>query len=53
MDDIALDDIALTSGPCGPAPPEPTNVLPPPLIPGDTQTTPPMLGNTDHALYYS
>ncbi|XP_036976139.1 enteropeptidase isoform X2 [Acanthopagrus latus] len=35
MDDIALDDIALTSGPCGPAPPEPTNVLPPPLIPAD------------------
>lgn len=36
--DIALDDIALTSGPCGPDPPEPTNVPPPttaPPIPGD------------------
>ncbi|XP_034091403.1 LOW QUALITY PROTEIN: enteropeptidase [Gymnodraco acuticeps] len=27
--DIALDDIALTADPCGPAPPEPTNVPPP------------------------
>nr|XP_046266540.1 enteropeptidase [Scatophagus argus] len=27
--DIALDDITLTSGSCGPAPPEPTNVPPP------------------------
>ncbi|KAL7390351.1 hypothetical protein ABVT39_019428 [Epinephelus coioides] len=27
--DIALDDITLTSEPCGPAPPEPTNVPPP------------------------
>ncbi|KAG8008353.1 Macrophage colony-stimulating factor 1 receptor 2, partial [Nibea albiflora] len=36
--DIALDDIKLTSGVCGPAPPEPTNVpLPttPPPIPAD------------------
>ncbi|XP_035846915.1 enteropeptidase [Sander lucioperca] len=33
--DIALDDITLTSDPCGPAPPEPTNVPPP--------TTPPPL----------
>ncbi|TKS83453.1 Enteropeptidase [Collichthys lucidus] len=36
--DIALDDIKLTSGACGPAPPEPTNVpLPttPPPIPAD------------------
>ncbi|XP_068186952.1 enteropeptidase isoform X2 [Antennarius striatus] len=33
--DIALDDIALTSDPCGPAPPDPTNVplptTPPPM----------------------
>ncbi|XP_073334998.1 enteropeptidase [Pagrus major] len=34
-DDIALDDITLTSGPCGPAPPEPTNVPPPIIIPVD------------------
>ncbi|KAK5858081.1 hypothetical protein PBY51_002252 [Eleginops maclovinus] len=27
--DIALDDIKLTSDPCGPSPPEPTNVPPP------------------------
>lgn len=27
--DIALDDIALIAGACGPAPPEPTNVPPP------------------------
>uniref|UniRef100_A0A3P9N790 Uncharacterized protein n=1 Tax=Poecilia reticulata TaxID=8081 RepID=A0A3P9N790_POERE len=27
--DIALDDITLTPEPCGPAPPEPTNVTPP------------------------
>ncbi|XP_030010157.1 enteropeptidase [Sphaeramia orbicularis] len=36
--DIALDDISLTSGACGPAPPDPTNVpLPtmPPPIPAD------------------
>ncbi|XP_030218367.1 enteropeptidase isoform X1 [Gadus morhua] len=36
--DIALDDIILTSGPCGEAPPEPTNVPPPttpPVIPAD------------------
>ncbi|XP_047463409.1 enteropeptidase [Mugil cephalus] len=36
--DIALDDITLTSDPCGPAPPEPTHVLPPtttPPIPPD------------------
>ncbi|XP_067463265.1 enteropeptidase [Thunnus thynnus] len=36
--DIALDDITLTSAPCGPAPPEPTNVPPPttmPPIPAD------------------
>ncbi|XP_049447903.1 enteropeptidase [Epinephelus fuscoguttatus] len=36
--DIALDDITLTSEPCGPAPPEPTNVPPPttmPPIPAD------------------
>uniref|UniRef100_A0A672FYF8 Transmembrane serine protease 15 n=1 Tax=Salarias fasciatus TaxID=181472 RepID=A0A672FYF8_SALFA len=33
--DIALDDIAMTSGPCGPAPPDPTNVPPP-------TTTPPL-----------
>ncbi|XP_028450431.1 enteropeptidase [Perca flavescens] len=36
--DIALDDITLTSDPCGPAPPEPTNVPPPttpPPIPAD------------------
>uniref|UniRef100_A0A671TS48 Transmembrane serine protease 15 n=1 Tax=Sparus aurata TaxID=8175 RepID=A0A671TS48_SPAAU len=35
MDEIALDDITLTSGPCGPAPPEPTNVPPPTIIPAD------------------
>ncbi|KAK7924991.1 hypothetical protein WMY93_007301 [Mugilogobius chulae] len=29
LNDIALDDITLTSSPCGPAPPEPTNVPPP------------------------
>ncbi|XP_072315776.1 enteropeptidase [Eucyclogobius newberryi] len=29
LNDIALDDITLTSLPCGPAPPEPTNVPPP------------------------
>lgn len=39
MDEIALDDITLTSGPCGPAPPEPTNVPPPTIIPGNSQTT--------------
>ncbi|KAK5621203.1 hypothetical protein CRENBAI_012139 [Crenichthys baileyi] len=36
--DIALDDITLTSDPCGHAPPEPTNVPPPttmPPIPAD------------------
>ncbi|CAF97271.1 unnamed protein product, partial [Tetraodon nigroviridis] len=36
--DIALDDITLTSGPCGPDPPQPTNVPPPttaPPIPAD------------------
>ncbi|XP_029283462.1 enteropeptidase-like, partial [Cottoperca gobio] len=36
--DIALDDIKLTSNPCGPEPPEPTNVPPPattPPIPAD------------------
>ncbi|KAM4546607.1 enteropeptidase-like [Fundulus diaphanus] len=36
--DVALDDILLTAGPCGPAPPEPTNVPPPttmPPIPAD------------------
>ncbi|XP_070773322.1 enteropeptidase [Enoplosus armatus] len=33
--DIALDNITLTSDACGPAPPEPTNVLPP-------TTTPPL-----------
>uniref|UniRef100_A0A3Q1IFD7 Transmembrane serine protease 15 n=1 Tax=Anabas testudineus TaxID=64144 RepID=A0A3Q1IFD7_ANATE len=33
MNDIALDDIALTSGPCGPTPPEPTNVPPPTTTP--------------------
>uniref|UniRef100_A0A3B4YFH9 Transmembrane serine protease 15 n=1 Tax=Seriola lalandi dorsalis TaxID=1841481 RepID=A0A3B4YFH9_SERLL len=36
--DIALDDITLTAAPCGPAPPEPTNVPPPtttPPIPAD------------------
>uniref|UniRef100_A0AAQ4QC14 Transmembrane serine protease 15 n=1 Tax=Gasterosteus aculeatus aculeatus TaxID=481459 RepID=A0AAQ4QC14_GASAC len=36
--DIALDDITLTSDPCGPSPPEPTNVPPPttaPPIPAD------------------
>lgn len=41
MNDIALDDIALTSGPCGPTPPEPTNVPPPtttPPIPSESQT---------------
>lgn len=31
--DIALDDIRLTSGPCGPAPPDPTQVPPPPTTP--------------------
>ncbi|KAM9348480.1 enteropeptidase [Symphorus nematophorus] len=31
--DIALDDITLTSEPCGPAPPEPTNVPPAPTTP--------------------
>ncbi|XP_034406266.1 enteropeptidase [Cyclopterus lumpus] len=31
--DIALDDITLTSDPCGPAPPEPTNVPPPTTTP--------------------
>ncbi|XP_029030439.1 enteropeptidase isoform X3 [Betta splendens] len=38
LNDIALDDIALTSGPCGPSPSTPTNVPPPattPPIPGD------------------
>uniref|UniRef100_A0A3Q3IQH3 Transmembrane serine protease 15 n=1 Tax=Monopterus albus TaxID=43700 RepID=A0A3Q3IQH3_MONAL len=30
---IALDDITLTSDPCGPAPPEPTIVPPPPTMP--------------------
>uniref|UniRef100_A0A3B3V4R9 Transmembrane serine protease 15 n=1 Tax=Poecilia latipinna TaxID=48699 RepID=A0A3B3V4R9_9TELE len=30
--DIALDDITLTPEPCGPAPPEPTNVPPPTTI---------------------
>ncbi|CAJ1063159.1 enteropeptidase-like%2C partial [Xyrichtys novacula] len=38
MNDIALDDITLTMGLCGPAPPEPTNVPPPttrPPIPTD------------------
>ncbi|KAJ0061870.1 hypothetical protein NL108_013393, partial [Boleophthalmus pectinirostris] len=29
LNDIALDDITFTSQPCGPAPPEPTNVPPP------------------------
>ncbi|XP_026038512.1 enteropeptidase [Astatotilapia calliptera] len=29
LNDIALDDITLTSDACGPAPPEPTNVPPP------------------------
>uniref|UniRef100_A0A3B4AZ75 Transmembrane serine protease 15 n=1 Tax=Periophthalmus magnuspinnatus TaxID=409849 RepID=A0A3B4AZ75_9GOBI len=29
LNDIALDDITFTSLPCGPAPPEPTNVPPP------------------------
>lgn len=29
LNDIALDDITLTSLPCGPSPPEPTNVPPP------------------------
>ncbi|XP_043996530.1 enteropeptidase [Gambusia affinis] len=29
FNDIALDDITLTPEPCGPAPPEPTNVPPP------------------------
>ncbi|XP_041656959.1 enteropeptidase [Cheilinus undulatus] len=36
--DIALDDITLTIGQCGPSPPDPTNVLPPttpPPIPAD------------------
>ncbi|KAL6098208.1 tmprss15 [Pungitius sinensis] len=36
--DIAIDDITLTSDPCGPGPPEPTNVPPPttaPPIPAD------------------
>ncbi|XP_051250739.1 enteropeptidase isoform X2 [Dicentrarchus labrax] len=36
--DIALDDITLTSDSCGPAPPEPTNVPPPtttPPVPAD------------------
>ncbi|KAF7206780.1 enteropeptidase isoform X1 [Nothobranchius furzeri] len=36
--DIALDDITLTFEPCGPAPPDPTNVPPPtttPPIPAD------------------
>ncbi|XP_061596462.1 enteropeptidase [Cololabis saira] len=36
--DVALDDITLTAGSCGPAPPEPTNVPPPtttPPIPAD------------------
>ncbi|XP_041808728.1 enteropeptidase [Chelmon rostratus] len=31
--DIALDDITLTSKACGPAPPEPTNVPPPATVP--------------------
>ncbi|XP_034746786.1 enteropeptidase-like [Etheostoma cragini] len=38
LNDIALDDITLTSEPCGPAPPDPTNVPPPttpPPIPAD------------------
>ncbi|KAM4545848.1 enteropeptidase [Odontesthes bonariensis] len=38
--DIALDDITLTSDPCGPAPPEPTNVPPPtttPPLPADCE----------------
>uniref|UniRef100_A0A669C1Y2 Transmembrane serine protease 15 n=1 Tax=Oreochromis niloticus TaxID=8128 RepID=A0A669C1Y2_ORENI len=38
LNDIALDDITLTSDACGPAPPEPTNVPPPtttPPIPAD------------------
>lgn len=41
MNDIALDDIALTPGPCGPDPPEPTNVPPPtaPPVQGCTTTT--------------
>uniref|UniRef100_A0A3B5MKK8 Uncharacterized protein n=1 Tax=Xiphophorus couchianus TaxID=32473 RepID=A0A3B5MKK8_9TELE len=30
--DIALDDITLTPEPCGPAPPEPTNVPPPTTV---------------------
>uniref|UniRef100_A0A8D3BPS9 Enteropeptidase n=1 Tax=Scophthalmus maximus TaxID=52904 RepID=A0A8D3BPS9_SCOMX len=41
--DISLDDIFLTPNPCGPSPPEPTNVPPPmttPPIPGDIQATP-------------
>ncbi|KAM8834542.1 enteropeptidase [Synchiropus picturatus] len=34
MNEIALDDIVLISEPCGPAPPEPTNVpLPPTMAP--------------------
>uniref|UniRef100_A0A3Q2U0K8 Transmembrane serine protease 15 n=1 Tax=Fundulus heteroclitus TaxID=8078 RepID=A0A3Q2U0K8_FUNHE len=40
--DVALDDILLTAGPCGPAPPEPTNVPPPttmPPVPGESQAT--------------
>lgn len=43
--DIALDDIALISEPCGPAPPEPTNVPPPattPPIPGVVLIMPPL-----------
>lgn len=42
FNDIALDDITLTSGPCGPDPPEPTNVPPPttvPPMPGYLATT--------------
>ncbi|CAL9684960.1 unnamed protein product [Knipowitschia caucasica] len=38
LNDIAIDDITLTSLPCGPAPPDPTNVPPPttaPPIPAD------------------
>ncbi|XP_041863730.1 enteropeptidase [Melanotaenia boesemani] len=33
LNDIALDDIALTADLCGPAPPEPTNVPPPTTTP--------------------
>uniref|UniRef100_UPI0037E86DE2 enteropeptidase n=1 Tax=Semicossyphus pulcher TaxID=241346 RepID=UPI0037E86DE2 len=33
MNDIALDDITLNMDPCGPAPPEPTNVPPPTTLP--------------------